>query len=61
LSKIVRRRHPGEGRDPAVHVESWIPAFAGTTEKVSKNSLPRWQAPYDLLEARYPIRPGTRT
>ena len=24
-------------------------------------SLPRWQAPYDLLEDRFPIRPGTRT
>lgn len=24
-------------------------------------SLPGWQAPYDLLEARFPIRPGTRT
>jgi glutathione S-transferase len=24
-------------------------------------SLPRWLAPYDLFEDRFPIRPGTRT
>ncbi len=27
----------------------------------SGHSLPRWQAPYDLIDDRFPIRPGTRT
>ena len=34
------------------HVAAWL-------ERI--RSLPRWQAPYDLIEARYPIRSGTRT
>jgi glutathione S-transferase len=34
------------------------PAVAAWLERIG--SLPRWQAPYDLLED-LPIRPGTRT
>ena len=42
----------------ALDLGPW-PAVGAWLERI--RSLPRWQAPYDLLEARYPIRPGTRT
>jgi glutathione S-transferase len=35
------------------------PAVRAWLERI--RSLQRWQAPYDLLEDRFPIRPGTRT
>ncbi|MEO8802283.1 MAG: glutathione S-transferase family protein [Rudaea sp.] len=35
------------------------PAVKAWLERV--RALPNWQAPYDLLEARYPILTGTRT
>jgi len=41
-----------------VDVSAW-PGVAAWLERI--RSLPRWQAPYDLIEARYPIRSGTRT
>ena len=41
-----------------VDLEPW-PAMVDWLGRI--RSLPRWQAPYDLLEDRYPIRPGTRT
>jgi glutathione S-transferase len=34
------------------HVDAWLSRI---------RSLPRWQAPYDLLDDRFPIRTGTRT
>ena len=42
----------------ALDLDPW-PAVGAWLGRI--RSLPRWQAPYDLLEARYPIRPGTRT
>ena len=41
-----------------VDLAPW-PAVTAWLERI--RSLPRWQAPYDLLEDRFPIRPGTRT
>jgi len=41
-----------------VDLSAW-PAVDAWLERI--RSLPRWQAPYDLIEARFPIRPGTRT
>ena len=41
-----------------VDLDPW-PAVVAWLERI--RSLPRWQAPYDLLEDRFPIRPGTRT
>ena len=41
-----------------VDLRRW-PAVMAWLDRI--RSLPRWQAPYDLLEDRYPIRPGTRT
>ena len=42
-------RHPGEGRDPAVHVttaRSWAPAFAGVT--------PSWGHPHLIIAGPVP-------
>jgi glutathione S-transferase len=41
-----------------VDLAPW-PAVVAWLERI--RSLPRWQSPYDLLEDRFPIRPGTRT
>ncbi|HEV7490457.1 MAG TPA: glutathione S-transferase family protein [Rhodanobacteraceae bacterium] len=41
-----------------VELAPW-PAVGAWLERI--RSLPRWQSPYDLLEDRFPIRPGTRT
>ena len=41
-----------------VDLAPW-PAVGAWLERI--RSLPRWQSPYDLLEDRFPIRPGTRT
>ena len=41
-----------------VDLARW-PSVTAWLERI--RSLPRFKAPYDLLEARYPIRPGTRT
>jgi glutathione S-transferase len=41
-----------------VDLAPW-PAVVAWLERI--RSLPRWQAPYDLLVDRFPIRPGTRT
>jgi glutathione S-transferase len=41
-----------------VDLAPW-PAVNAWLERI--RSLPRWQSPYDLLEDRFPIRPGTRT
>jgi glutathione S-transferase len=35
------------------------PAVVAWLERI--RSLPRFKAPYDLLDDRFPIRPGTRT
>jgi len=29
-------RHPGEGRDPVCAPKTWIPAFAGMTNRLSQ-------------------------
>lgn len=41
-----------------VDLAPW-PAVGAWLDRI--RSLPRWRAPYDLIEARFPIRPGTRT
>ena len=41
-----------------VDLAPW-PAVGAWLERI--RSQPRWRAPYDLLEDRFPIRPGTRT
>jgi glutathione S-transferase len=41
-----------------VDLARW-PAVTAWLERI--RSLPRFKAPYDLLDDRYPIRPGTRT
>ena len=41
-----------------VDLARW-PALCAWLERI--RSLPRFKAPYDLLDDRYPIRPGTRT
>ena len=41
-----------------VDLAAW-PAVAAWLDRI--RSLPRYKAPYDLIEARYPIRTGTRT
>ena len=41
-----------------VDLAPW-PAVMAWLERI--RSQPRWRAPYDLIEDRFPIRPGTRT
>ena len=41
-----------------VDLAPW-PAVVAWLERI--RSQPRWRAPYDLIEDRFPIRPGTRT
>lgn len=41
-----------------VDLAPW-PAVGAWLDRI--RSQPRWRAPYDLLEDRFPIRPGTRT
>ena len=41
-----------------VDLAPW-PAVVSWLDRI--RSQPRWRAPYDLIEDRFPIRPGTRT